>query len=57
MTIEKVDRRLLLPVLMGFMSPAVGVESSRNHRNTIVGRKFTADCCAAGNSSPIRARR
>ena len=37
-----------------FISAATGVESTRNHKKTMVGRKLTAPCCPAGNSSPIR---
>ena len=39
---------------MRFISAASGVESTRNHRKTIVGRKLTAACRDAGNSSAIR---
>lgn len=37
-----------------FISAAKGVDSTRNQRNTIVGRKLTAACCDAGNSVAIR---
>ena len=39
---------------MRFISAAKGVDSTRNQRNTIVGRKLTAACCDAGNSVAIR---
>ena len=39
---------------MRFISAASGVESTRNHRETIVGRKLTAACRDAGNSSAMR---
>jgi len=39
---------------MRFISAASGVESTRNQRKTIVGRKLTAACRDAGNSSAIR---
>ena len=39
---------------MRFISAASGVESTRNHRKTIVGRKLTAACRDAGNSNAMR---
>ena len=37
-----------------FISAATGVESTRNQRKTIVGRKLTAACRSAGNSAAMR---
>ena len=39
---------------MRFISPATGVERSRNQRKTIVGRKLTAAWRPAGNSAAMR---
>ncbi len=39
---------------MRFINAATGAESTRNHRKTIVGRKLTASCRAAGNPAAMR---